>query len=113
MPASPANVSGSPPSATPSRAKLGQAARDQRCLGVVAVAEAVGNARADREHVLQRAGHLAADDVGVGVDAQRRREEHLLQLVGNRRVGNRDDRRGRLTRGDLTREVRPGEHTDP
>ena len=67
MPASPANVSGSPPSATPSRGQLGEPARDQRGLGVVAVAEPVGDARADRDHVLQRARHLAADDVGVRV----------------------------------------------
>ena len=67
---------------------------------------------ADREHVLQRARHLAADDVGVRVDAERRREEQLLQLLGDRRVGDRDDRRGRLAGRDLPREVRAGEHAD-
>ena len=85
MPASPANVSGSPPSATPSRASSARPAGDQRGLRVVAVAEAVGDAGADREHVLQRARHLAADDIGVRVHAERRREEQPLQLVGDRR----------------------------
>ena len=68
---------------------------------------------ADRDHVLERARHLAADDVGVRVDAERRREEQLLQL--RRRLpasAHRDDRRGRLARRDLAREVRAGEHAD-
>ena len=50
--------------------QLGEPARHQRGLRVVAVAETVGDARADREHVLQRARHLAADDVGVRVHAE-------------------------------------------
>ena len=46
----------------------------------------------------ERARDLAADDVGIRVDAQRRREEQLLHLVGDRRVGHRDHRRGGLAR---------------
>ena len=53
--------------------ELGEAARDERGLRVVAVAEAVGDAGTDGEHVLQRARDLAPDDVGVRVDAERRR----------------------------------------
>ena len=112
IPASPAKVSGSPPSTTPEPRELGQPTRDQRRLGVVAVAQTIGDAGPDREHVLERSGHLTADDVGVGVDAQCRREEHSLQLFGDAGVRDRDDRRGRLARRDLAREVRPGQHAD-
>ena len=74
MPASPANVIGSPPIATPEAGQLGQAPGDDRGAGVVAGAEAVGHARGDGDDVLQRAADLAADDVVVRV--------HPEQLAG-------------------------------
>ena len=51
---------------------------------------------ADREHVLQRARDLAADDVGVRVHAERRGHEHRLQRRRRLGVVDRDHRRGRL-----------------
>ena len=46
---------------------LGEAAGDERGLGVVAEAHALGHAGGQRDDVLHRAAELAADDVGVGV----------------------------------------------
>ena len=51
--------------------ELGEPAGDERGLRVVAVAEAVGDPGGDRDHVLERAGDLTADDVGVRVHAER------------------------------------------
>ncbi len=73
MPARPRKVSGWAPAATPRRRDLGQAARDQRRFGVLAVAEAVRHAAGDGDDVLQRAADLDADQVVAGVDAERRR----------------------------------------
>ncbi len=77
--------------------ELGQPAGDQRGLGVVAVAEAVRDAGGDRDHVLQRAGDLATDDVRVRVDAERLRHEQNLQHV--RELGDRPTRRPRRSAG--------------
>ena len=85
MPARPENVSGSPPSAMPEPGQLGEPAGDERGLRVVAVAEAVRDPRRDRDHVLQRAGDLAPDDVGVRVHPERRGHEQRLQRRRPRR----------------------------
>jgi hypothetical protein len=91
---------------------LGQAARDERRLRVVAVAQTGRGARRDRDDVLQRAGDLAPDDIGVGVDAEAPAHEELLQHQCGVRVGACDDRGGGLALGDLPGEVRAGEHRD-
>jgi hypothetical protein len=44
--------------------------RDQRSHGVVAQLQPLHDASCDGKHVLERAGHLDADDVSAGVDAQ-------------------------------------------
>ena len=50
--------------------ELGQAARDDRGPAVVAHVDALGHARGDGNHVLERAAELAPDDVVVEVDAE-------------------------------------------
>ena len=64
---------------------LGQPARDQRRLGVVAEAEAVDAAGGERDHVLRRGAELDADEVVVDVDAEDGRVDRVLQLAGERR----------------------------
>ena len=84
--------------ASPRRRQLGQAPGDDRGPGVVAGAEAVGHARGDGHDVLERPGHLAPDDVGVGVHAEQLAGEDALQLAGRcgrRRRPPRWRRRGR------------------
>ena len=76
MPASPGNVVGAPPIATPRRRQLGQAARDHRGPCVVADTEALRHAGGDGDDVLERAADLAADHVVVGVDAEHAGGEH-------------------------------------
>src|SRR5581483_8543812 len=70
--------------------QLGKPAGDEGCLGVVAVPEASGDARRDRDHVLQRAGDLTPDDVGVRVHAERLRHEELLERARDFVVAHRD-----------------------
>ena len=111
MPARPANVStrAPPPGpASPSR----HAARDHAGLRVVAEAEAVDAAGGERDDVLRRAAELDADDVGVHVDAERRRVDRLLEPDGERLVLARDDRGRRQPGRDLLGEVRAGEARD-
>ncbi len=84
-PASPAKVCWSAPSAVAQAADLGQPAGDQHGPGVVAQAHADGDADGQRDHVLDRAAELAADDVGVGVRAEVAGVAGLLQLARRRR----------------------------
>ena len=63
--------------------QFGQSASDQRRLGVPSVAEAVGDAGGDGEHVLHGAADLAADHVGIGVHAQRFGHEQTLQRAAS------------------------------
>ena len=59
---------------------LGQAARDQRGARVVAQAQALEEARGERDDVLERAGQLHAHHVGERVDAEHGGREGLLHL---------------------------------
>ena len=61
MPARPKNVSGSAPGRLAEPRHLGEPARDQRRLRVVAGAEAVARAGGERDHVLRRGAELDAD----------------------------------------------------
>ena len=112
MPASPANVSGEPPIATPSRVISARPAGDERGPRVVAEAHALGHARGDGDDVLDHAGDLAADHVGVGVDPQAHRGEDALQLAGDDVVVDGHHAGRRLAGEDLLGQVRPGEHGD-
>ena len=58
---------------------LGEPARDQRRLRVVAGAEPVAGAGRERDHVLRGGAQLDADQVVVEVDAEDARVERLLQ----------------------------------
>ena len=64
---------------------LGEAARDQRCGGVVAEAAALDDAGGDRQHVLDRAAQ--------------RHAQHVVRPVGPERAGRqrRRQRRGRVS----------------
>ena len=72
MPARPANVSGRAPARLGEPRHLGEPARDERRLRVVAEPEAVDAAGRERDHVLRRRAQLDADDVVVHVDAEER-----------------------------------------
>ena len=98
----------------PEPRRLGQAARDDRGLGVVAHAHALGHADREGDDVLDGAAELGADDVGVGVgpevgrgagcgDPLRHvaRSSHATTLAA-----------GCFTR-DLAGEVGPGDDDDP
>ena len=111
-PASPAKVSGSPPSATPSRVISASPRVMSAARRVVAEPEAGRGTHRDRDHVLHRAGDLAPHHVGVRVHAERRGHEQLLELRTDVGVARRHHRRRRLALGDLAHEVRSGEHRD-
>ena len=88
---------------------LGEPARDHGRARVVADAEPVAHARGDRDHVLERAAELAADHVGVRVDAEQAGVEHALHLARDALVVDRDHARGGEAGHDLAREVRARE----
>ena len=62
---------------------LGNAAGDEGCAGVVAVAKAGGDANTQCNHILQRAAQLHALDVGVGVHTHTGVAEHILHILGS------------------------------
>ena len=62
---------------------LGNAAGDEGCAGVVAVAKAGGDANTQRNHILQCAAQLHALDVGVGVHTHTGVAEHILHILGS------------------------------
>ena len=111
-PLRPASVSGPAAHRGGQARDLDEAAGDERGHRVVAEAEALDDARGDRDDVLQRAADLDAGDVVGRVEPQRRPAELLLDEargVGGRR--RHDDRRRQPGR-DLGRERRPGQHRD-
>ncbi len=91
---------------------LDEAAGDERGHRVVPEAEALDDARGDRDDVLERAANLDAGDVVRRVQPQRRSAELLLdeacRLGGRRR--HHDGRR--QPRRDLGRERRSRQHRD-
>ena len=91
---------------------LGQSARDDRRLRVVAHTETVGASRGERDHVLRRGAELDADQVGVRVDAEGGRGDRLLEAERETFVLGRDHGRAGQAGGDLLRHVRPGEYGD-
>ena len=112
MPARPENVSPRAPQASPEPGHLGEAARDERRLGVVAEPEAVDAAGRERHHVLRRRAELDPDEVGVEVDAEARRDDRVLELDRERLVLARDHGGGGKALRDLLRVVRAREHRD-
>ena len=105
MPASPLNVSGRRPEREPEPRDLGQSARDDGGGGVVAKTKSVGDANANRDHVLVGAAQFNANDVFVCVGPEIARRCGRGDSFGGfeRRRGN--DGRRWLPRGDFTREV--------
>ena len=91
---------------------LGQPARDQRDARVGAEAQAIGEAGAHREHVLDRATHLDADDVGGRVGTEVRGMQALRELVREMLVGGGDGHRGGQAGAHFLRERGAGEHRD-
>ena len=63
----------------------------------------------DRVDVLERAGHLDADDVVGGVDAESPGAEQRRQPGCQMLVGHRQHRRGRVALGHLAGDVRSGQ----
>lgn len=84
---------------------LGEAARDQRGLAVVAEAEAIAHAGGQCDDVLERPGHFHADHVRAGVDPQVRWTEEGLDALRQRTVMAGDGRGRRLAGSDLGGQV--------
>ena len=89
---------------------LGQPAGDERGLGVVAEAHALGHPGGQRDDVLHRAAELAADHVGVGVRPEVRGRAGRLQP--DRRCAGRRRRR-RSPRAARPRSPAPGSARTP
>ena len=97
----------------PEPGHLGQPARDDRGLRVVAQTHALGHADGERDDVLDRTTDLGADEVGRGVRAEVARRRGRSDPVGRALVRARDDRGRRLALDDLLGEVRAGDDRDP
>src|SRR5688572_32445985 len=91
---------------------LGEAPRDEAGLRVVAVADPVDRAGAERHDVLQRAAELDADDVVVRIRPEEARADERLEVTRGLGVVGGDDRRRGLPIRDLAADVRSGEHRD-
>ena len=114
MPARPAKVSGSAPSATPSRAVSASPRVISDGPGVVAEAHRGGHAVRQRDHVLDRAAQLAADHVVVGVRPEvGRRDRRAAPAWPGRSSVHGDHGGGRLLGGDLGGQVGAGDHDHP
>ena len=85
---------------------LGEPARDDRRLRVVAELEPVDPAGGQRDHVLRRRRELDADEVLVDVDPEDERVELVLELARQLHVLARDDGGRRQAVPDLLGEVR-------
>ena len=97
----------------PQPGHLGQAAGDERGLGVLAEPEPDRDAVGERDDVLDRAAQLDAHDVGVGVRAEVRREAGQLHAAGGLLVGAGHDGGRRLPLHDLAGQVGAGHDRDP
>ena len=85
-------------------------AGDQQRLGVVAEAETVAHAAAQRRHVLERAGQLHADHVVMRIDAEALIGKHALDKLRGLRAVRRGDHAGRHGARDLLRVRGAREH---
>ena len=72
-------------------------------------AQRIAHAHGDRVHVLQRAGHLDADDVVGGVGPEPFGAEQPAEVSGQMGIGHGQHRRCGVTLGDLTGDVGPGQ----
>jgi hypothetical protein len=91
---------------------LGESARDERRLRVVAERKAVRSAGGEPDHVLRGRAELDADHVVVAVDAEGDRGDLGLQVERELLVVARDHGRSGEIARDLVRDVRPGENGD-
>ena len=109
----PPRVRGSPPGGVYQAADLDQRAGDERGARVVAIAQPVGGAGGQRDHVLQRAAQLDADEV-----ASTCRRETSGRAAGPETSRQRTGRRTRprppsgSAAPDLFGVRRPGQHRD-
>ena len=112
-PASPAKVRGSASNDAPSRVISASPRVISAAFALSPKPSPSETPAARRDHVLRRTAQLDADQVGVGVDAQTRCRDRLLQP---RREVDRlrgDDGCRRRAAGDLLRVVRPRQHRHP
>ena len=97
----------------PEAGHLGKAAGDQRGAGVLAEALALDHAAGDRQHVLDRAADLGADDVVAEVDAEiGQRDARRAALRPVRVVCDGKRHRGRQAGGDFMGEGRARQDRD-
>ncbi len=88
---------------------LGQAPRDEGGLRIVAEAEAIADAGADGDDILQHTAQLDPQHIRIRVHAEPRRAQGSLHLRGEGRILRGGDGHGCMSRRDLGREVRPRE----
>ncbi len=91
--------------------KLGQPTGDERRARVVAQAHAVTHPGSDGQHILHRAAHLHAHDIGRGVDAHCSVMQGRHGRLTQRGVGASQSERHGQTASDLQRKTRAGERT--
>ncbi|MCK6430138.1 MAG: hypothetical protein L6Q72_13785 [Burkholderiaceae bacterium] len=92
--------------------RLGEPARDQRGARIAAELLPGGNAARDRQHVLQHAAQLRADQVVGQVDAEARAADRAFESGAEHRVGAGERDAGRQIDRDLAGEGRSAEHGD-
>jgi len=91
---------------------LDESARDDRCLRVLPVPDAVDDADGDRDQVLEDAAELRADHVGVHEGAEILVASRARDDIGRLLTAGGDHGCGGLLTRDLQCEVRPRCHGD-
>ena len=89
---------------------LSQAAGHQRSPGVQAQLQPIHHTRGNGHHVLQRPAQLRPNEISSGVDAERRRHEHPLEMSRDPRVTTGQQHRRRLVVAHFRRKAWPREH---
>ncbi len=87
---------------------LGEAACEQRALGIVARLKAIENARGKGDDVFGRPGQLDAEQIIVGIDAEPVGGERILKGFGQRRVIRGCAHGGGQAAGEFTGDRRAG-----
>ena len=112
MPARPENVSGSAPSASPSRAISTRPRVTSAAFALSPSSRPSTRAGRERDHVLRGRAQLDADHVVVHVDAEEARVDRLLEPARELAVLARDHGRAREAGRDLLGHVRARQHRD-
>ena len=87
-------------------------AGDQGGHGIIAVAEACCYTCSERDDIFQRSAEFNTENIGAGVDAEIRRHENILNILGHLTALRGRDYRCRETQDDFFGMGRSGESAD-